>query len=293
MIDLATPIRPALEVSFEIFPPAEGAADTAVMGCVDRLAPLAPRFVSVTYGAGGTTQERTLTLLRALRARHPGLQLAGHLTCADASREEVLAVAEAYRDAGVSRIVALRGDGSAHPQGFADAAALVGALSEIGFRDIAVAAYPETHPLAASPAADIDSLKRKLDAGANAAITQFFFENDDFYRFVDACRKAGIAAPIIPGMLPIGNFERAARFAARCGAKIPARMAARFAAADARGCAHELAAAYAAGQCDELRAQGVRRFHFYTLNRPELSLDVCRSLGVTAAAPHPLQAMAQ
>lgn len=280
-----------IELSFEIFPPKDGAEQTGPLDCIARLAPLDPRFVSVTYGAGGTTRARTLETLGALRAAHPGLSLAGHLTCVGQNRNETLDVARAYLKAGVERVVALRGDmpgGGAyrpHPEGFADTAELVAALSGLGFREIAVAAYPEKHPESADIDADIDNLKRKIDAGATCAITQFFFDNTDFYRFVERARAAGIDAPIVPGILPVTDHKGVFNFARKCGSKVPERMAERFALAEDRGAARELALAYCVGQCDELRAQGVRRLHVYTLNKADLTLDVCQGLGLAAQTP--------
>ncbi len=276
-------------LSFEFFPPHSPEASLRLWRSVERLAPLAPRFVSVTYGAGGTTRDRTNAAIRTIvdRAR---LTVAGHLTCVGSSRAETLEVARDYARMGVRRIVALRGDPpksaarfEAHPEGFASAAELVAGLRALGGFEIAVAAYPEKHPEAADLAADIDNLRRKIDAGASSAITQFFFENEDFLRFRDACAKAGIAAPIIPGILPVENFARMMNFAGRCAAKVPDWMHKAFARADTPETAHLLAVAVATDQCDALRAEGVEHLHFYTLNNPDLTWDVCRALGYSAA----------
>ena len=276
-------------LSFEFFPPHSPEASLRLWRSVERLAPLGPRFVSVTFGAGGTTRDRTNAAIQTIveRAR---LSVAGHLTCVGASRAETLAVARGYARMGVRRIVALRGDppkGAArfepHPEGFASGADLVAGLRQLGGFEISVAAYPEKHPDAVDLAADIDNLKRKIDAGASNAITQFFFENEDFLRFRDACAQAGITAPIIPGILPVENFGRMTNFAARCHAKVPEWMRNAFARADSPETAHLLAVAIASDQCDALRAEGVEHLHFYTLNNPDLTYDVCRALGYAAA----------
>ena len=256
---------------------------------VERLAPLAPHFVSVTYGAGGTTRDRTNAAIQTIleRAR---VNVAGHLTCVGASRDETLEVARGYARMGVRRIVALRGDPpkgterfTPHPGGYASAAELVAGLRKSGDFEISVAAYPEKHPEAASLAADIEHLKRKLDAGASAAITQFFFENEDFLRFRDACGRAGITAPIHPGILPVENFAKMLNFAARCQASVPAWMHKAFARAETPEAAYLLSVAIACDQCDALIAEGVEHLHVYTLNNPDLTFDVCRALGYVAA----------
>jgi len=276
-------------LSFEFFPPHSPEASLRLWRSVERLAPLGPRFVSVTFGAGGTTRDRTNAAIQTIveRAR---LSVAGHLTCVGASRAETLAVARGYARMGVRRIVAPRGDppkGAArfepHPEGFASGADLVAGLRQLGGFEISVAAYPEKHPDAVDLATDIDNLKRKIDAGASNAITQFFFENEDFLRFRDACAQAGITAPIIPGILPVENFGRMTNFAARCHAKVPEWMHKAFARADSPETAHLLAVAIASDQCDALRAEGVEHLHFYTLNNPDLTYDVCRALGYAAA----------
>ena len=276
-------------LSFEFFPPHTPEGALRLWRSVERLAPLAPSFVSVTFGAGGTTRDRTNAAIRTIvdRAR---LNVAGHLTCVGASREETLDVARAYARMGVRRIVALRGDPpkgairfEPHPDGFASAAELVAGLRAIGDFDIAVAAYPEVHPEAESPAADIDNLKRKLDAGASGAITQFFFDNEVFLRFRDACAKAGIAAPVRPGILPVENFAKMVNFAARCRASVPEWMHKAFANAATEEEAYVLSVSIAAEQCDELVDEGAEHLHVYTLNNPDLSFDVCRALGYVAA----------
>lgn len=285
-----TETRKALPgLSFEFFPPHTPEGSLRLWRSVERLAPLAPSFVSVTYGAGGTTRDRTISAIKTIveRAR---LNVAGHLTCVGATRDETLDVARAYARTGVRRIVALRGDppkGASHfephPDGFASAAELVAGLRSVGDFDIAVAAYPEVHPEAASPAADIDNLKRKLDAGATSAITQFFFENETFLRFRDACAKAGITAPIRPGILPVENFAKMVNFAARCRASVPEWMHKAFANATTEEQAYMLSVSIACEQCDGLIGEGVEHLHIYTLNNPDLSFDVCRALGYVAA----------
>jgi methylenetetrahydrofolate reductase (NADPH) len=273
-------------ISFEFFPPKTPAAALNLWRSVERLAPLGPRFVSVTYGAGGTTRERTLTAIAAIRER-AGLDVAGHLTCVGATREETLAVARAYREMGCARIVALRGDpprgeGSftPHPDGFRSAVELVEALAREGGHRITVSAYPEKHPEAASLEADIENLKRKIDAGATDAITQFFFDNAVFLRFRDACAKAGVTAPIIPGVLPIENFDKMRRFAEGCGAGVPDWLARAFANAQDEDAARLLSVSIAAEQCAGLMAEGVDHLHLYTLNNPDLPFDVCRAIGI-------------
>ncbi|MEM7274440.1 MAG: methylenetetrahydrofolate reductase [NAD(P)H] [Actinomycetota bacterium] len=294
----AVPIRP-LDVSFEFFPTATPESATKLTTCVSELAPLGPSFVSVTYGAGGTSQDRTLQTLARLGRSAP-VPLAGHLTTVAASREETLAVVDAYLDLGVRHIVALRGDPPSdgpveRPDGFATAADLVAGIRDhVGDAvEISVAAYPETHPRATSPADDIDRLKEKIDAGADRAITQFFYDNDAFLRFQDRCRAAGISVPIVPGIMPIGSFTRVANFAARCGTAIPAWMPELFAGLDDAPEIHQLVAAtVAAEQCRELAERGVRSFHFYTMNRPELTAATCRILGLRPTAANTTDAAA-
>ncbi len=274
-------------ISFEFFPPKSLEASFRLWDTVQTLAPLDPRFVSVTYGAGGTTRELTRDAVDTLH-KSSGLNVAAHLTCVDASREETLAIARGFAAAGVHEIVALRGDppkGSGafepHPDGFSDSCALISALAETGKFSIRVGAYPEKHPEASDQAADIEWLKRKIDAGASEAITQFFFEADTFFRFRDACVKAGIDAPIIPGILPIENWTNARRFSLACGANVPQWMDDLFEVA-VRDDRHDLlATALATELCSKLLDGGVEDLHFYTLNRPELTRDICHALGVT------------
>ncbi len=281
---------PVPAVSFEFFPPQSLEASFRLWESLQVLAPLRPAFVSVTYGAGGTTRALTHEAVTTI-GRNYGLRVAAHLTCVNATRAETLAIAETYAEAGITDIVALRGDppkGAGgfrpHPEGFADAVALVAALAATGRFTIRVGAYPDPHPDARRPGADVDWLKRKIDAGASAAMTQFFFEAETFLRFRDACARAGIAAPIIPGILPIENWTNTRRFAARCGAVVPAWLDEAFAVATRDGRADLLATALCTELCDTLLAEGVEALHFYTLNRPQLSRDVCHALGVTPAA---------
>ncbi len=276
-----------IAVSFEFFPPKSEKMESQLWDAVTQLAPLDPHFVSVTYGAGGSTRERThATVARIIaEARLPA---AAHLTCVDASKEEIRTVAEQYWEAGVRHIVALRGDAgkpgapfAPHPQGYRNAAELVAGLKQIAPFEISVAAYPETHPDAASPQADIENLKRKLDAGANRAISQFFFAPETFFRFRDSLAAAGIDAPVIPGILPVSNVAQARTFAAACGAGIPAWMDGLFEGLDTHPGARQLVAATVAAEfCRRLYAGGVRDFHFYTLNRAELSYAICHLLGM-------------
>ncbi len=274
-------------VSFEFFPPKSLPASFRLWDCVNTLAPLDPAFVSVTYGAGGTTRQLTHEAVEAIHTTS-GLRVAAHLTCVEASRAETLGIAESYAAAGVTDIVALRGDPpkgqgrfTPHPDGFESSVELIAALAETGRFNICVGAYPETHPDAADTAADIDFLKRKIDAGASAAITQFFFEADTFFRFRDACVKAGIDAPILPGILPVENWAGVQRFAARCGTAIPPIIAQAFENATRDGTTDLLATALATELCDDLVTGGVDHLHFYTLNRPDLTRDICHALGVT------------
>ena len=282
-------LKAPVGLSFEFFPPHTPEGSLRLWTSVERLAPLGPDFVSVTYGAGGTTRERTNSALQTIVSR-ARLSVAGHLTCVGASRAETLEVARGYARHGVRRIVALRGDPpkgqshfTPHPDGFRSAGELVEALGREGSFDIAVAAYPEKHPEAESLSADIENLKRKIDAGASSAVTQFFFENEDFLRFRDACTRAGITVPIIPGILPVENFRRMTGFAARCGAAVPDWMHRAWARADSDEAAHLLSVAVASDQCDGLIEEGVDHLHFYTLNNPDLTFDVCRALGFEAA----------
>jgi len=278
------------EISFEFFPPQTLEASFRLWETVQTLAPLSPDFVSVTYGAGGTTRKLTHEAVAAI-GKNYGLRVAAHLTCVDASRAETLEIAAAYAAAGVKDIVALRGDPpkgagafTPHPEGFRDTVELVGALAATGKFNIRVGAYPERHPEAAHLAADIDWLKRKVEAGASGAITQFFFEAETFLRFRDACAKAGITVPVTPGILPIQSWEGAKRFALRCGAAVPARLDESFQHAIRDGREELLALTQCTTLCDRLLAEGVQGLHFYTLNRPALTREVIRVLGL---APEP------
>lgn len=282
-------------VSFEFFPPKTEKMEQSLWQAVTRLAPLKPAFVSVTYGAGGSTRERTHATVRRIQS-DTGIPAAAHLTCVGASRDEIDAVARDYWEAGIRHIVALRGDppesagGVAgkyepHPQGYAYAVDLVAGLKRVADFEISVAAYPETHPEAPSADADLDNLKRKVDAGATRAISQFFFDNGAFLRFRDRCAAAGINAPIVPGILPITNFARAVEFAERCGAAVPAEFADAFDGLDRDPETRQLIAAHVAvEQCRALLAEGVTDFHFYTLNRADLTVAICHLLGVRAKA---------
>ncbi|MGY3439418.1 MULTISPECIES: methylenetetrahydrofolate reductase [NAD(P)H] [unclassified Marinovum] len=274
-------------VSFEFFPPRDLEASFRLWDTVQVLAPLDPRFVSVTYGAGGTTRELTRDAVATLH-KSSGLRTAAHLTCVDASREETLGIAAEFAKAGVTDIVALRGDPPkgangfvAHPQGFGDSCELITALAESGEFNIRVGAYPDKHPEAADDQADVAWLKRKIDAGATEALTQFFFEADTFLRFRDRCVAAGIEAPIVPGILPIENWKGIRNFAKRCGTPIPAWLDDAFDKAIRDGREDLLATALCTEMCDALVCEGVDNLHFYTLNKPELTRDVCFALGVT------------
>jgi methylenetetrahydrofolate reductase (NADPH) len=282
-----TTLRPAPRISFEFFPPQSLDASFKLFEAVQALAPMGPEFVSVTYGAGGTTRRLTHEAVGTLH-RNYGLNVAAHLTCVDASKAETLEIAEGYHQAGVRQIVALRGDapnGAArfqpHADGFASSVDLVAALAATGKFEIAVGAYPEPHPDAADPTADVRWLKRKVDAGATKAITQFFFDADAFFRFRDDCVAAGIHVPIIPGILPIQSWAGTKRFAARCGARVPARLDEAFATAARDGREALLALAQCTALCDRLMSGGVEDLHFYTLNRPHLVREVVRAVGIS------------
>lgn len=277
-------------VSFEFFPPKSLAGSFRLWDCVNTLAPLDPTFVSVTYGAGGTTRQLTHDAVTTIH-KTSGMNVAAHLTCVDATKAETLEIAQSYADNGVTDIVALRGDApqgaekfTPHPEGYGSSIDLIAGLAETGQFNIRVGAYPEKHPEARDQAADIAFLKRKFDAGATSAITQFFFEAETFFRFRDACVKAGMDAPIIPGILPIENWSGAEKFARRCGTSIPQVVSDGFANATRDGTADLLATALATELCDDLLTGGVEDLHFYTLNRPELTRDVCHALGVTPKA---------
>ena len=276
-----------IALSFEFFPPKTEKMEGQLWGSIKTLEPLAPRFVSVTYGAGGSTRERTHATVARI-VRESALTPAAHLTCVAATKGEIDDIAREYWAAGVRHIVALRGDppeaGQAyatHPGGYADAAALVEGLKKVAPFDISVAAYPECHPDSASRAADLDNLKRKIDAGADRAITQFFFSAECFLRFRDEAAAAGIDAEIVPGILPVSNVAQTRKFAALCGATIPQWMGRLFEGLDDLPDARKLVAATVAAElCAQLYAGGVRHFHFYTLNRAELAYAICHLLGV-------------
>lgn len=282
------PVSPSVPaVSFEFFPPQNLEASFRLWDTVQVLAPLAPRFVSVTYGAGGTTRDLTRDAVATLH-KTSGLHVAAHLTCVEATRTETLAIADEFAAAGVTDIVALRGDPpkgangfQPHTDGFASSIELIEALAETGKFNIRVGAYPEKHPESPSSAADVDWLKRKLDAGADEALTQFFFEADTFFRFRDACAKAGIDDRVVPGILPIENFKGVAKFAQRCGTSVPAWVTQAFEKAERIDQQDLLATALCSELCSELIEGGVDKLHFYTLNRPELTRDVCHVLGIT------------
>ncbi len=277
-----------INVSFEFFPPKTEKMEEALWASIRRLEPLKPRFVSVTYGAGGSTRERTHTTVTRL-VRESELVPAAHLTCVQATKAEVDEVARGYKEAGVRHIVALRGDPTTgagtrytpHPGGYTNAADLVAGLKRVGDFDISVAGYPEKHPDSPSLPADLANLKAKVDAGASRVITQFFFDNAHYLRFLEAARAAGIWVPIIPGIVPIHNFRQVAGFAGRCGASIPSWMVRRFEGLDDDvQTTHLVAAAVAAEQVMDLVDQGIRQFHFYTLNRADLVYAICHLLGL-------------
>jgi methylenetetrahydrofolate reductase (NADPH) len=279
--------RGDIGVSFEFFPPKSEKMEATLWESIKTLEPLHPRFVSVTYGAGGSTRERTHATVARIQRETP-LTAAAHLTCVEATRDEIDAVADAYWDAGVRHIVALRGDPpeagapfAPHPEGYANAADLVAGLKARHAFEISVAAYPECHPDSPDASADVDNLKRKIDAGANRAITQFFFSPDCFFRFRDAVAAAGIDVELVPGILPVSNVAQTRRFAAMCGATIPQWLDELFEGLDELPDARRLVAATVAAElCGQLYAGGVRQFHFYTLNRAELAYAICHLLGV-------------
>ncbi len=278
-------------VSFEFFPPKTEKMNESLWESVRTLEPLNPRFVSVTYGAGGSTRERTHATVARI-AGETSVPAAAHLTCVGASKAEIAEVAHAYWDAGVRHIVALRGDPpvagqpfAPHPEGYANAVELVAGLKKIAPFEISVSAYPETHPDAATAQSDLDNLKAKLDAGADRAITQFFFAPETFFRFRDKVAAAGIKAEIVPGIMPVSNFASTKRMAAMCGTDVPQWMARLFEGLDDHPQARQLVAATIAAElCRRLYAGGTRHFHFYTLNRAELSYAICHLLGLRATA---------
>ena len=273
-------------ISFEFFPPQSLDASFRLWETVQALAPMKPSFVSMTYGAGGTTRTLTHEAVSTIH-RNYGLPVAAHLTCVDATKTETLAIAESYAAAGVTEIVALRGDAPngvgrfvPHPMGFANSVELVETLARTGAFTIRVGAYPEPHPDAADSTSDVTWLKRKIDAGASSAITQFFFDADTFFRFRDACQKAGITAAIIPGILPITSWEGTKRFANRCGTRVPPKLDEAFTIAARDGREELLALTQCTALCDRLLQGGVEDLHFYTLNRPHLAREVVRALGI-------------
>jgi len=286
-----------LKLSFEFFPPKTEEMEKQLWQSVKRLEPLGPSFVSVTYGAGGSTRERTHSTVRRIR-NGTAIEPAAHLTCVAATCDEVDDVARQYWDAGIRHIVALRGDPPAnagrytpHPGGYARAADLVAGLKRIAPFEISVAAYPETHPDAGSPAADLDNLKRKIDAGATRAITQYFFDVDKFLRFRDLCEAFQIRVPIIPGILPVTNFAQVVKFSGACGASVPPWLARLFEGLDNDPDTRRLVAAtVAAEQCRRLQDHGIEEFHFYTLNRADLTYAICHILGVRSRQEIPSRA---
>ena len=288
---IAQPLSGKVGVSFEFFPPNTEKMEQTLWNSVERLAPLAPDFVSVTYGAGGSTRERTHSLVSRIQ-KEKGVTAAAHLTCVAANRDEVTAVAKNYWAEGIRHIVALRGDppeGQAtyepHPDGFPFAVDLVSALKKIADFDISVAAYPEVHPEALSAEADLDNLKRKIDAGASRAITQFYFNASTYLRFRDRVIAAGITVPIIPGILPVTNFKQVKKFASMCGASVPDWMADLFVGLDDDpGTRQLVAATVVAEHCRVLQSEGVGKFHFYTLNRADLAYAICHILGIREQA---------
>ena len=277
-----------LKTSFEFFPPKTEAMEKTLWEAVNRLAPLNPSFFSVTYGAGGSTRQRTHDTVARLK-KETGIDAAAHLTCVAATQGEIDEVARAYWDAGIRHIVALRGDPpsgmggkySAHPGGYENAAALVKGLKKIGDFQISVAGYPEKHPDSPDAKADLDNLKRKVDNGADRCITQFFFEADDFLRFRDRAQAAGIHVPVVPGIMPVSNFTNLKRIAGLCGSKVPDWLAGLFEGLDNDAETRRMIAATVAGDlCRRLQGEGVDQFHFYTLNRADLTFAICHLLGV-------------
>jgi len=275
------------QVSFEFFPPNTPAMEETLWHSIQRLAPLNPRFISVTYGADGSTRDRTHRIVSRI-INETGLRAAPHLTCVGSTREEVQEIAQQYRDEGITDIVALRGDPpegqekyEPYPGGYDFAVDLVGGLRDVADFDISVAAYPEVHPEAPSAEFDLDNLKHKLDAGASRAITQFFFDTDNFLRFRDKCVAAGITASIVPGVLPINKFPQFLRFAGACGADVPEWLHERFAGLeDDEDTRRMISASIAIEMVQKMQAEGIEEFHFYTLNRAELTYAICHALGV-------------
>ncbi|MGB8817050.1 MAG: methylenetetrahydrofolate reductase [NAD(P)H] [Rhizobiaceae bacterium] len=279
-----------IRVSFEFFPPKNAEMEEKLWQTINRLAPLEPDFVSVTYGAGGSTKGPTGETVKRLISE-TGLKTAAHLTCVNASKAQILDVVQEYRSHGVEAFVALRGDPAtgmgtayvAHPDGYQTSADLIAGLKEIAEFDISVSAYPEKHPESRDYATDIDLLKRKVDAGADRAITQFFFDNDLYEAFVEKVRRAGIYIPILPGILPVHNFRQVTNFCSRSGTHVPAWLAERFEGLDNDPQTHALvASAVAAEQVLDLVERGVQDFHFYTMNRPDLVFAICHLIGIRA-----------
>lgn len=275
-----------VQVSFEFFPPNDTKMEATLWASIQRLAPLRPRFVSVTYGADGSTRERTHKVVTRI-LQETALTPVPHLTCVNASRTEVLEIASHYWSQGIRHLVALRGDPppgarfSARPDGFAYALDLVRGLKSVADFELSVAAYPEMHPEAPSAQFDLDYLKAKIDAGATRAITQFFFDTDTYLRFRDRCVAAGITASVVPGILPITRFPQMQRFAQRCGAAVPDWLAERFAGIDDDAATRQMISfAFAIEQVQKLQQHGIDEFHFYTLNRSELTFAICHALGL-------------
>ena len=288
---IASPLPDDVSVSFEFFPPKTDAANESLWEAIKRLEPLKPAYVSVTYGAGGTTRERTHATVTRI-AKETSMAPAAHLTCVAATREEIDDVARAYWNEGITHLVALRGDPqdgtdtyTPHPGGYAYAADLVAGLKKVADFEISVAAYPETHPEAKSAEADLDNLKRKIDAGATRAITQFFFDPDVFLRFRDRAVAAGIKVPIVPGIIPVTNFNQTAKFAEMCKTSVPDWMRTLFEGLEDDPVTRTMiAASVAAEQCRVLHANGVDAFHFYTMNKANLCYAICHVMGVRASA---------
>ncbi|MAD91122.1 MAG: methylenetetrahydrofolate reductase [NAD(P)H] [Gammaproteobacteria bacterium] len=282
---MAAKITPS--VSFEFFPPSNDEMDSMLWQSLGKLSNLKPQFVSVTYGADGSTQKRTYSVVSKI-INETNLTPAPHLTCVNATRDEINEIARRYWDMGIRHLVALRGDAPKecksyipHPKGYAYASDLVAGLIKVADFDISVAAYPEVHPEAKDALFDLDNLKRKLDAGASNAITQFFFDSDKFLRFRDLCGQAGIESAIIPGILPITRFSQMERFAKICGTKIPKDLRLQFKGLDEDSKIHQTIATNAAvAQVKYLESEGIKDFHFYTLNRSEITFAICNALGL-------------
>ena len=296
--DVHTPIfdmtDKKITVSFEFFPPKTIKLEQNLWSSIERLTPLNPGFISVTYGAGGSTRKRTHAIVTRIQ-HETGISAAAHLTCVAASKAEVDNVARQYWEAGIRHIVALRGDPPdganvfvPHPQGYSHASDLVCGLKNIADFEISIAAYPEVHPEAESPEADIENLKRKVDCGASRAITQFFFNPEIFLRFRDKISKVGLGVPVIPGILPVTNFSQVQKFSAVCGTSVPCWMVKLFDGLDDDPTTRQMiAASVAIDQCRSLIAEGVRDFHFYTLNRTDLTYAICHVLGIRPGAMSP------